>query len=190
MTKLGPEDLNWSLKRGVDGSAAARALGDVASGIYEFIREVDARRAAGNGASWMAIEDFSNAVQPRAVDLVSQTFLDPDVVNWLVQEESNIPDVENYLTYLNNKAARITLIQSKLSASALTGVSSQPGLAAVELEKADEARGRSDEPLVVLRKSLHRFHVVASQLRERHQERPDHAGHPGEGDVRNDAHHV
>jgi TIR domain len=115
MAQLHPEDLNWSLKRGCDAASTASAFGGVAAEIRDFIRVVRSKQRAGNGSQWMAIEDFSNRIQPEVVKLISAAFLDPDVVNWFAQEESHIRDPENYLAYLANKAARLDELQTRLS---------------------------------------------------------------------------
>jgi hypothetical protein len=116
---------DWSLKRGCDADSTASAFGNLATDIRDFIRNVRARQATGAGSQWSAIDDFSNRIPPEAVNLISQTFLDPDIVKWFVQEESHIRDPENYLVYLENNAERLTQLQARLSTPPLAIVSAQ-----------------------------------------------------------------
>jgi len=141
MTQLRTEDLNWSLKRGCDAASTASAFASVAAKIHDFLRAMRAEQSAGTGSHWMAIEDFSNRIQPEAVKLISDAFLDPDIVKWFVQEESHVSDPENYLAYLANKAARLDELQARLSAPNGTTMKKNP-----TGENANERTSASQSP--------------------------------------------
>lgn len=115
MTLITAADVNWSLRRGVDASSAADAIARMAETITEFLRAIAAKRASGGGSRWSEIENHLNTAQRQAVELLAETFLDPDVVKWFVQEESHIRDAENYMQYLHNLATRLREIQARLN---------------------------------------------------------------------------
>lgn len=140
MSQLHPDDLNWSLKRGCDADFTATAFGKLETEIRDFIRVVNEKRAAGTGSQWADIEDFSNRIEPEANNLISQTFLDPDIVKWFVQQESHVRDPEHYLLYLENDAARLALIQARLS----TKMPSAEGVSPADGSKAGAAQGSTD----------------------------------------------
>lgn len=170
MTHLETNDVNWFLKRQANAVAVSSALGEVAAEIQAFIRTTKAKRAVGNGSQWSAIEDFVNTIEPKAVTLVSDTFLDPDVVKWLVQQQDHIRDPEHYLRDLEVIASRIAIIQSKLSGSEPPTVSSQQMPADVSHTSESEA-SVSNYASSELRRLLHRFHLVSTQLQDRHDHR-------------------
>lgn len=169
MTQLATEDINWSVKRQANAAEASSALGDVATEIQTFIRDTKARRAAGNGSQWSAIEDFVNMIEPKAVAVVQNTFLDPDAVKWLVQQPDHIRDPEHYLRDLENIASRLTFIQSKLSGSTSPALSTSQSAIASTGDR--NAPPPTDTSVALLRQLLHRFHVVATQLQERYDNR-------------------
>jgi hypothetical protein len=169
MTQLTTDDINWSVKRQANAAAASSALGEVATQIQSFVRDAKAKCAAGNGSQWSAIDDFVNTIQPKAVAVVQETFLDPDVVKWLVQQPDHIPDPEHYLRDLENIASRITFIQSKLSGT--TSLAPSTPQSSVPTSNSNAAPP-NDSSLASLRHLLHRFHIVAAQLQERYDHRP------------------
>jgi len=119
----------------------------MAAEIRAFIRTAHAKQKAGKGSQWGAIEDFSNRIQLEAVNLISQTFLDPDVVEWFVQQESHVRDAENYLTYLANNAARLDELQGRSSASEQTNSASPVRLAAAG--KGEGSQQRRSDPIFI-----------------------------------------
>jgi hypothetical protein len=116
MGQLHSDDLNWSIRRGSDAQAAASEFGRVATEIRDFIQGVREKRLAGTGSQWSAIENFANRIQPESAKLISQTFLDPDVVKWFVQQDSHVRDAEHYLLYLSNELERLAELQARLTA--------------------------------------------------------------------------
>lgn len=114
MPLLDDDEVNWSPRRGVNKPEAAAALVRRARQVRQFIREVEAKRASGTGSQWGKIEDFTNRIQPELVELVARTFLDPDAVKWLVQQESHIRDAEHYLRDLERIATRLETLAGKL----------------------------------------------------------------------------
>lgn len=158
MAQLRPEDLNWSLKRGCDSDSTASAFGSVAAEIHDFIRAVRAKQASGTGSQWMAIEDFSNRIQQEAVKLISDAFLDPDVVKWFVQQESHIRDPENYLAYLADEAARLDDLQTRLSAPNRVAIESS----ASPLDRGQPAAGKDSKEMTSESQALRSISVFIS----------------------------
>ncbi len=117
MAELTEEDVNWSVRKKIDSSAAAAALREQAGKIYQFVRSTQVRRNAGTGSHWYEIENFTNAAQPEAARLVADTFLDSNAVKWLVQQRDHIPDPEHYLRYLEDMAVRLTTLASRLAST-------------------------------------------------------------------------
>src|SRR5687767_12743078 len=107
---LSANELNWSLRRGVDARAAAESFANVATEIRSFLGDVEAKRASGTGSRWSEIEDAMNRLEPPAYQLAVETFLDSDVAVWLIQQESHVRDAANYMRYLENIAERATEI--------------------------------------------------------------------------------
>lgn len=122
MSPLSPADLNWSLRRGADAQTVAVVIRGATAEIRDFLGLFKANHPAGLGSRWSDIADFSWRIQRTVVKVLHEGFLDDEVVNWFVQEESHITDVQHYIQYLENKAARLALIDHHLSSPSTRGV--------------------------------------------------------------------
>lgn len=112
--ELAESDVNWSIKKGVDAAQAAAAFLSRAAEIRAFVNSMHVKRRAGTGSHWLEIRDYVYEIQPRTVQLVEDTFLDADVIKWLVQQKDHRPEPESYLTHLETMAAKAARLADRL----------------------------------------------------------------------------
>jgi serine/threonine protein kinase len=100
-------ELHWTLRRGVDGTAAATEFTKLAAELREFAATTrQARATGGTGSHRLALRDAVNRLQPMLHERAIRTFMDDGVATWVVQHDSPLGTGEDYLAFLEQLAAR------------------------------------------------------------------------------------